>query len=71
MWVFIDCSNRSVKIISCGSTSLEPNMVLLREMFLSSFDDLRQVQHRDGGGRIRLRQLAGKSTSATWEMFTT
>lgn len=51
-------------------TSLKYNsVVLLREMFLSHFYDLREVEHGDGGGRVRLRHLTGQSTGASWEWF--
>lgn len=45
------------------------SIVLLREMFLGRFHDLREVEHRDGGGGVRLRHLTGQSTGASWEFF--
>ena len=45
------------------------SIVLLTEMFLSRFYDLREVEHRDGRGGIRLRHLTGQSTGASWVLF--
>lgn len=51
-------------------TSLKHNsVVVLWEVFLSRLNDLREVEHCDGSGRIRPRHLTGQSTSATWELL--
>lgn len=43
--------------------------VLLGEMFQRRLHHLREVEHGDEGGRVRLRHLPGQSPSASWELF--
>ena len=50
-------------------TTLKYNsVVLLSEMFLSRFYDLREVEHCDRGARVHPRHLTGQSTGASWEL---